>query len=608
MVVGGHTRDIIPPQLAVAAMRDNGYKNAAYALAELIDNSVQAKASKVEILCTELEHFRGQRVRRQVHQIAVLDNGCGMTADVLQIALQFGNGTYLHDRSGIGRFGMGLPSASISQCVRVDVWTWREGKASALHSYIDVGEIESGRQKEVPEPEPAPIPEKWLQAGKDWGPSGTLVVWSNLDRCVWRTANTIFRNSEYLVGRMYREFLCQGRVNIRLASFLDDNPQTAIEDRPVVLNDPMYLMAPSSCPAPYDQQPMFTPWGENPEKTVRVTLEDAVHDVVIRFSYAKQEARSGYDAAGSTPHGRHAGNNVGVSIMRAGRELELSQAWTIAYDPRERWWGVEVEFPPALDEVFGVSNNKQSARNFTEVAECDTNSLLSDGESLSEALERMREDGDPTAYLLEVSNDIETFLKTIRPWIAAQTAGTRRSRLRYTPDSAEVHATQVTEGRIAEGHIAAADKDWEAPAEDRIQAVESELQTELGISKEDARRTAENLILGEPAARYSFTKSSVDTPAFFTVKPSGGVYLINLNLDHPAYTYLLQVLEDVPENASADELRRQLGAAADGLKLLLIAWARYESEQPAGTPLREAAQEVRTDWGRVARAYLKKDG
>lgn len=608
MVIEGADREIIPPKLAVVAMRDSGYKNTAYALAELIDNSIQAEASRVEVLCAELEHFRGKRMRRQVHQIGVLDNGVGMTGEVLLDALQFGNGAHLKDRTGIGRFGMGLPNSSISQCLRADVWTWTAGVASAIHSHIDVNAIEEGRQRTVPIPESEPVPQKWLSAGDNWGESGTLVVWSSLDRCVWRTASAIYKNSEFLIGRMYRRFLHDKGVAIRLMSFLDDAPTNAVDDRLFVLNDPLYLMTPSSCPPPYDKQPMFEPWGEDSVKVVRVPWEDEVHEVLVRFSYAKLEARKGYDAAGSTAWGRHAGRNIGVSVLRAGRELELSQAWTIAYDPRERWWGVEVEFPPALDEVFGVSNNKQAARNFTEIAKAGIEALAIDGETPSETLERLREDGDPTVYLLEVSNAIDGFLRTIRDWIKTQTKGTREARVRHAPDRAEVHATQVTEGRIAAGHTAAPDKDWEAPANDRIEAVSAELHTEIGISEEDARETAENLILGEPAARYSFTRSAVDTPAFFTVRPSGGVYLINLNIDHPAYEYLIEVLEDVPEDASSEELRERLDSASDGLKLLLIAWARYESEQPSGTGMREAAQEVRTDWGRLARSYLKKDG
>ena len=40
--------DIVPAHLAVQAMRDNGYKNAAYAIAELMDNAIQAGASNIQ--------------------------------------------------------------------------------------------------------------------------------------------------------------------------------------------------------------------------------------------------------------------------------------------------------------------------------------------------------------------------------------------------------------------------------------------------------------------------------------------------------------------------------------------------------------------------------
>lgn len=138
------TYDIVPTSLAVKAMRDNGYKNAAYATAELIDNSIQAEATVVQLLCADEEIFVDQRSRRRAKHVAVLDNGRGMDAETLQIALQFGNGSRLESgkREGMGRFGMGLPSASISQCKRVDVWTWQSGPDNALHSHIDLEEIE----------------------------------------------------------------------------------------------------------------------------------------------------------------------------------------------------------------------------------------------------------------------------------------------------------------------------------------------------------------------------------------------------------------------------------------------------------------------------------
>ena len=134
------THDIVPAALAVKAMRDSGYKNAAYAIAELVDNSVQAGGTVVEILCQEEVELVQQRKRTRVKQVAVMDNGCGMSPIMLRKALQFGNGGRLDDRSGIGRFGMGLPNSSISQAKRVDVWTWQNGYQSAAHSYLDVGE------------------------------------------------------------------------------------------------------------------------------------------------------------------------------------------------------------------------------------------------------------------------------------------------------------------------------------------------------------------------------------------------------------------------------------------------------------------------------------
>jgi signal transduction histidine kinase len=80
--------DIVPVSLAVKAMRDNGYKNAAYAIAELMDNSIQAGAKTVQLLCADRESQVDQRSRKRLHEVAVLDDGCGMDAETLQIALQ----------------------------------------------------------------------------------------------------------------------------------------------------------------------------------------------------------------------------------------------------------------------------------------------------------------------------------------------------------------------------------------------------------------------------------------------------------------------------------------------------------------------------------------
>ena len=197
---------IVPVHLAVRAMRDNGYKNAAYAIAELMDNSIQAGAENVELLCAETISQNGQRERRRINKIAVLDNASGMNAETLRMALQFGNGTRLDPtlHTGIGRFGMGLPASSMSQCQRVEVWSWQDEIENAIYTYLDLEEIICERMTDVPEPESRTIPEPWLSVGKHWGKTGTLVVWSSLDRLMWKTAQALIDNSEFVIGRMYR--------------------------------------------------------------------------------------------------------------------------------------------------------------------------------------------------------------------------------------------------------------------------------------------------------------------------------------------------------------------------------------------------------------------
>jgi len=323
--------DIVPTSLAVKAMRDNGYKNAAYAIAELMDNSIQAGAKTVQLLCADRELQIEHRARKRLHEVAVLDDGCGMDSDTLQIALQFGNGTHLDPghQKGMGRFGMGLPSASISQCQRVDVWSWTDGVENALHSYIDLPEINSGMMRVLPAPGRRALPLVWRNAaGREaFKKTGTLVVWSNVDRVLWRTSKALIDNSEELIGRMYRYWIHNDRVAIILKSFLIDDPTKITHERRAKPNDPLYLMSNTSTPAPFDAKPMFRPYpaeGQN-EIPITVGFRGEQHVVKVKLAIAAEEARDGKggQATGSLPYGQHAGRNVGVSVVRAGRELEL---------------------------------------------------------------------------------------------------------------------------------------------------------------------------------------------------------------------------------------------------------------------------------------------
>ncbi len=592
---------IVPVHLAVKAFRDNGYKNAAYAIAELIDNSIQADATSVELLCGERVDMSGQRNRSRIHQIAVLDNGSGMNAEVLQMALQFGNGTHLEDYSGIGRFGLGLPSSSISQARRVEVWSWQDGHQNPIYTYIDIDEIEAGKLEDVPIPTNKPIPELWQEVGYNYGISGSLVVWSKLDRILWRTANTIIKNSESLIGRMYRYFLAEERVKIRLVTF-DMDAIRKTEGKYARPNDPLYLLSNTSCPAPWDIIPMFTQADfQNTQFKIRFREEE--HTVTVRFSYAKEEARKGSNA-GREPHGRHANHNKGVSIVRAGRELDLDTSWSEDAEAlRDRWWGAEISFPPELDELFGVTNNKQSARNFSELAKADPETLRELGQTWMATKDEMRQVEDPRLPLSELVNYIRTNISTIRRLLRTQGAITKNKRHSESAQSEE-KGTEVVRDRIKEGYLGQSDEqEKQQSAEEREKEIASEL-VEHGTTQEQAQHLAAQTV--SRGLKYTLTKSSLSSPAFFDVRSRGGAMIVSLNVDHPAYQHSLEILQQDLGDLDESKLKESIANARNGLELLLFAWARYEDEQPDGKR-RLQAQEVRWDWGRMARDFLDEE-
>ncbi len=591
--------DIVPAHLAVKAMQDNGYKSPANAVAELIDNSIQAGATVIELLCMEETELVRTRVRSRIKHVAVLDNGSGMDPATLRMALQFGNGLYL-DRgrhTGIGRFGMGLPCSSISQAQRVEVWTWQNGQDAAIYSFLDVDEISKGELAHVPAPTPRTIPQEWIQAAREIGPSGTLVVWSRLQRCIWRTARTIIENSELLIGRIYRKFISDGRVTIRMVASDVSTPASPSIDKHALPNDPLYLMSRSSCPQPFDTKPMFEPWGE--PRPFLISYGGADHEVVLRFSLAKKDARE-LDQAGAQPHGKHAERNIGVSIVRADRELDLDADWAIKYDSRERWWGVELDFPPALDDLFGVTNNKQFAHNFSQLARIPIDDLLSDGKTLHQLQDEWQDAGDPRGPLLEIALAIQKNIKLLRESIREAQRGIRK-RERHDQSGVEVIATAITKDRERQGHAGASDSEESLPYDERVELIQTDL-AKLGVPEDEASRRAVEIV--SSGLKYELLEADIASPAFFSVRQVAGVLQVTLNTGHSAYANLVEVLEEDPEEMTMADMQDRLRTSRDGLKLLLLAWARYEDELPDGTR-RERAQETRTDWGRVARDFLR---
>ena len=501
---------MVDTRMTVEAMRDSGYKSTTHALAELIDNSIEGGATTIEIFGVNRRDSHTGRFT--LKELAVLDNGEGMDALVLRGSLRYGHGTR-RMRQGIGRFGLGLPNSSMSQARRVDVWSWRSGATNALHTYLSIDDVEKGA-REIPEPELHTVPDMYRRLSLNgFGDSGTLVVWSDLDRVEWKQASTTFRHTETLLGRIYRRFLAQlserlrsddpgsdeigPRRTITCIPVRDDGETIEAQESDIVEvrpNDPLYLMTGTSCPEEFGSGPMFMELEGSPF-SVPVSYKGQQYEVHVRASYARAHVRDSNDPgadwpeewagrdAGHTPWGKHADHNMGVSLMRAHREIQLDDSWVSGDDPRERWWTVEVDFPTALDEVFGVTNNKQGTMTFQRLARYDwRREVLPDEESSGDVRRRMEEDGDHRVHLLDLRRQIEKAIELMRPRVR-QTRQRRGSRHVLDEDQkADAKATAAIKRRIEEGHEGESDRAGESGTEEEHKEVQVESLVETQVS------------------------------------------------------------------------------------------------------------------------------
>ena len=605
---------IVSPKLTIEAMRDSGYKDTDHALAELIDNSVESGADLVEIIAVETPPDPGQHyARARVSEIAVADNGEGMNSTILRRALKFGDGTRL-DRSkrGIGRFGVGLPQSSISQCQRVDIWTWQNGADNAFHCYLDLDEIKNRGRQEVPEPVPCGVPDRWRKVvDNTLEPSGTLVVWSQLDRVRWSGgAKTLERTAE-LCGRLYRKFLTDGenQLSIKLALASDQAGHLTIKsEKGCPPNDPLYLMTPSSTPEPFHNQPMFKLFNERAwtvpvgqvqgEIHVRCTMarSDAINEEKSEITWPKS-----YKNPGDAPWGKHASRNKGVSIVRARRELELSLTWVNNYEPEERWWSVEVEFDPILDEIFGVVNNKQHAHAFAEGAGIKAEEMTDDGETFGAFRDRLEEDSDPRFHLLDVWTWIDDQIRAMRREREKITKGTRSEpRHPQTDEEIEDVATKVIIGQAEIGETGDSDSALETSREEKMQRI-VESAKQVQVDEETAQEWAEETIRsGRRVLLKSVTLGHQN--AFFGVESVNDVIEVWLNDRHPVHKHLIEALADGSDDETPEKIAKRLQKAAFALRMLFIAWARHEDKAPRG--LKDTLEDVRMDWGRETRKFL----
>ena len=600
------------PEMMAISARNSGYRDSAMALGELIDNSLQAGAAMVDVLVGEKFAKRdGAAMRtRHMHQIAVLDNGKGMDAALLQRALRFGDGDHHMDAEGMGKFGVGLPQASISQAKRVDVWSWQDGYESAHHAFIDLSDRTWLKRGRILNPDNEPIDEYWVQNSDLFSSkTGTLVVWSQLDKTTWTKAETLFDNSNFLIGRMYRNWLTKDndekkrKAQIRLTSFpLHDSDELDTHMYHYNPNDPLYrLKGSDGMNSSSGRTILFNEWGAEITKPYQV--DGSAQEVTFRFTLADKtsglrEPHDGTDA-GVLDYGKHAKKNIGVSIMRAGRELELETKFitNTPKDPRQRWWGAEVDFPPAMDDIFGVANNKQAAERLSHFANKSWDDVTEKKETPIQAKARIKKEDYSTYVCLDVATTINDNISKMFTTIKKTTTSSKSGRARHQ-DSPEVRGTKATEKRKEDTAIEGdSDPDEELSTEERKKLLEEFLDR---IEPDHAEENIGDIL--DSGLKYTFAHAHMSDDAFFTVDGVAGAIVITLNWDHAAYSALFETLGQDTSDLTPQQLNQSLLKANSAVLIMLIAWARFEDEASGAQKIR--LKDSRNDWGRITRDFL----
>ncbi len=159
------------PERVVEGLRDTGYSFNT-ALADIIDNSIAANATKIDI--TVNLNPRGELT------VYVADNGTGMDEDGLKNAMRYGSKEREDPRS-LGKFGLGLKTGSTAFCRCLSVVSRGAGDDTVRKVQWDLDYIARTNGWNLRNPIPTEEEIKKLDATAKGG-TGTLVIWERIDR------------------------------------------------------------------------------------------------------------------------------------------------------------------------------------------------------------------------------------------------------------------------------------------------------------------------------------------------------------------------------------------------------------------------------------------
>ncbi|WP_097091743.1 ATP-binding protein [Novosphingobium sp. Chol11] len=326
----------LPPSAAslTASLRDLGY-SLETAIADLIDNSISADATDIQIFCD---------LSRAAPVLVIADNGRGMTEAEVIAAMRHG-ATDPRKKRGpkdLGRFGLGLKTASFSQCRRLTVASTQRGERSGAEWNLAQVEDEDDWFIAVLDQEEIAAQPFFDTLGE----TGTLVIWRDLDRLfedeTGQKRDEIVNEKLAVVERhlslVFHRFLAgevKGRKRLAIR----------INGHPVAPFDPFCRKN-----AATQMLPEETVWVDD----VAVVMQPYIlphHSRLTASEYDFYQDRSDFIS------------NQGAYVYRNGRLMAWGDWFRLVpKGEATKLARVQIDFPNSLDEAWTIDIKKSRAR------------------------------------------------------------------------------------------------------------------------------------------------------------------------------------------------------------------------------------------------------
>lgn len=562
---------------ALQSLRESGYTLAA-ALGEVIDNSIEANANRINVDLREVQ--RGKR--KAIDRIVVVDDGDGMTDDVLHHYLQLGYSTRYMSETTIGKFGVGAKLAALNFSTRIDVWTKTRTSDSMRHVKFDLREAmhaeDSGLDVTISPPDDEPLPADLVHLFPQ--KSGTLVAWSSIDRLADgsgpHTPGNLRQEIEKELARIFREFL-HGGIELY------------VNDRALLPHDPTFVREGTWADKILSEEgtrpATDTVRGWDHFTPTRVYFNDKIkvdgHEVGLTVTLAPRAVirRRGLGGDELAKKLRIPDNLGQISFMRLGREISYTnvpRSFPGGVEDPDRFIGIEVHFSPELDRMMGVRNVKRGAE-----PSDDFRSALR--AKLAQWIPAAREE------IQEI-------------WGAAQ---------REDGDAASEHddinrAVAKTNTKLPKNRVALPRPDSDGtPGSNTGTNIDELLEL---LAADTGRKTdEEKREYVEKTKDWPFILESVDIPgtALLDITHTHEATIIRLNTRHRFYREMYQPLRALArgESESVKDVPTTARRAVEAVTLLLVAYAKAESMSDEPT---ENYGELRQWWGNFTDKFLAK--